>query len=435
MSLTTPYSRNTNPNQKREFFKNTSRSVAQAIGNSSGGEFSEYISQSPILQKQADLSDAVNSTYKEPNLTGLPDDMKSNFESNSGFDLSDVRVNYNSDKPAQLQALAYAQGSEIHIAPGQEQHLGHELWHVVQQKQGRVTPTHKLEFGFLNADPNLEGEAERLGQFNDPYSTKEPLNFESLSKTESPIQARMPMDGPPETQGLYQAQQKWINIKLERTADRPRFGEKVTAAILSTQAGGSGGGPVMAQTSSGWQPVHPDAVQIDHNYAWKKIKDDLFAIAENLNQGQPLADWMNGLYKNVNGKWFPTEYAGRMYFNDMDNLRAMSAKANAAKGDAAADPIDFARPGEMEHAIKKEVAMMEIARLSQQYYEGMSATENPDDILHWTENFQDSVQSVLTRLKATYLVQSIDSLPQQAASGAAAGSSTPNVAPQGGGGP
>ena len=36
-------------------------------------------------------------------------------------------------QPAQLQAHAYAQGSNIFIAPGQERHLPHEAWHVVQQ--------------------------------------------------------------------------------------------------------------------------------------------------------------------------------------------------------------------------------------------------------------------------------------------------------------
>jgi hypothetical protein len=44
-----------------------------------------------------------------------------------------VKVHYNSSQPAQLNALAYAQGSDIHVAPGQEQHLPHEAWHVVQQ--------------------------------------------------------------------------------------------------------------------------------------------------------------------------------------------------------------------------------------------------------------------------------------------------------------
>ena len=44
----------------------------------------------------------------------------------------------------QLNALAYNSGSPIHVAPGQEQHLPHEAWHVVQQKQGRVVPTAQL---------------------------------------------------------------------------------------------------------------------------------------------------------------------------------------------------------------------------------------------------------------------------------------------------
>ena len=44
----------------------------------------------------------------------------------------DVRMHYNSDKPAAVQALAYTQGTDIHVAPGQEQHLPHEVWHVAQ---------------------------------------------------------------------------------------------------------------------------------------------------------------------------------------------------------------------------------------------------------------------------------------------------------------
>ena len=70
--------------------------------------------------------------------TGLPDHLKSGIECMSGFSMDDVRVHYNSDKPGQLKALAYAQGTDIHIGPGQEKHLPHEAWHVVQQKQGRV---------------------------------------------------------------------------------------------------------------------------------------------------------------------------------------------------------------------------------------------------------------------------------------------------------
>lgn len=78
------------------------------------------------------------------NQTGLPDTPKEAMERESRLDLSDVRVHYNSPKPEQFQSLAYAQGNEIHISTGQEKHLPHEAWHIVQQKQGRVLPTLRL---------------------------------------------------------------------------------------------------------------------------------------------------------------------------------------------------------------------------------------------------------------------------------------------------
>ena len=73
-----------------------------------------------------------------PNRTGMPDQLKAGIESLSGLSMDHVRVHYNSAQPASLKALAYAQGSDIHLGPGQEKHLPHEAWHVVQQAQGRV---------------------------------------------------------------------------------------------------------------------------------------------------------------------------------------------------------------------------------------------------------------------------------------------------------
>ena len=67
------------------------------------------------------------------------------MENLSGHALDDVQVHRNSDEPAQLNAHAYAQGTDIHLGPGQEQHLPHEAWHVVQQKQGRVKPTAQMK--------------------------------------------------------------------------------------------------------------------------------------------------------------------------------------------------------------------------------------------------------------------------------------------------
>jgi hypothetical protein len=99
-----------------------------------------------------------------PNRTGLPDHLKTATESLSGLSLDDVRVRYNSPEAAPLQAAAFARGREIHLAPGQERHLPHETWHVVQQKQGRVRPTLQLRGGVpANDDRGLEREADVMG--------------------------------------------------------------------------------------------------------------------------------------------------------------------------------------------------------------------------------------------------------------------------------
>jgi hypothetical protein len=101
---------------------------------------------------------------RKPNRTGLPDRLKAGVENLSGLAMDDVRVHYNSAKPTTLQALAYAQGTDIHIAPGQEKHQPHEAWHVVQQKQGRVKPTLQLKRGIWgNDDAGLEQEADVMG--------------------------------------------------------------------------------------------------------------------------------------------------------------------------------------------------------------------------------------------------------------------------------
>lgn len=101
-------------------------------------------------------------TPRKSNGTGMPDDLKAGIETFSGVAMDDVKVHYNSSRPAMMQALAYTQGAEIHVAPGQEQHLAHEAWHVVQQKQGRVSPTVQINDQAVNDDPALELEASQL---------------------------------------------------------------------------------------------------------------------------------------------------------------------------------------------------------------------------------------------------------------------------------
>ncbi|HSI18282.1 MAG TPA: DUF4157 domain-containing protein, partial [Sphingomonas sp.] len=99
-----------------------------------------------------------------PNRTGMPDNLKAGVEAMSGMSLDHVRVHRNSSRPAQLNAHAFAQGSDIHLAPGQERHLPHEAWHVVQQAQGRVKPTMQMKGDVpVNDEAHLEHEADMMG--------------------------------------------------------------------------------------------------------------------------------------------------------------------------------------------------------------------------------------------------------------------------------
>jgi hypothetical protein len=106
----------------------------------------------------------ITQLKSEANTTGLPDNIKNGVETLSGQSLDDVKVHYNSDKPAQMKAHAYAAGNEIHVAGGQEKHIAHEAWHVVQQKRGDVKATNEIGGTPINDDKNLENEADVMGQ-------------------------------------------------------------------------------------------------------------------------------------------------------------------------------------------------------------------------------------------------------------------------------
>jgi uncharacterized protein DUF4157 len=99
----------------------------------------------------------------------IPDDVRAKMETAFSADFSDVRVHIGHEASS-LGAIAYTWGTNIHFAPGQynphtlqgQKLLGHELWHVLQQKSGRV----KNPFGggvAVVQDHALEAEADRMG--------------------------------------------------------------------------------------------------------------------------------------------------------------------------------------------------------------------------------------------------------------------------------
>ena len=126
-------------------------------GTISRADSEELIQQKPIQHKE--------------NRTGMPDDLKAKMERSFDTDFSDVKVHPNSSKPPEVGALAYTQGGDVHFAPGRfspatsdgQGLLGHELAHVVQQREGRVQATTEVAGLPVNDSPKLEDEADALG--------------------------------------------------------------------------------------------------------------------------------------------------------------------------------------------------------------------------------------------------------------------------------
>lgn len=128
--------------------------------NKQPNEQSGQNEQKAIQMKQGESSSHANGQVK----TNMPAHLREGLEGLSGTDLSDVSVYRDSAKPQKIGALAYTQGSDIYLAPGQEQHLPHEGWHAVQQKQGRVQPTLQMKAGVsVNEEAGLEKEADIMG--------------------------------------------------------------------------------------------------------------------------------------------------------------------------------------------------------------------------------------------------------------------------------
>jgi hypothetical protein len=103
---------------------------------------------------------------------GIPRLLLAKMEHLLGGDFPDVRIERDSTSALRLNARAFTQGNQIHVAPGQwapetpkgQELLGHELGHVLQQRAGRMAATEQLGRTNINDDPALEREADALGE-------------------------------------------------------------------------------------------------------------------------------------------------------------------------------------------------------------------------------------------------------------------------------
>jgi hypothetical protein len=140
-----------------------------------------------------------------------------------------VEVTIDSSVAQQIGAKAFTQGESIHFAPGQydpgthdgKKLIGHELEHVVQQREGRVKSEGTTHGMALNRSPALEAEAHRAG---DAAARGEP----SARPIASP---RASVAGPAVVQGEF---------AVEPTVANPVFvnltAKQVTDAITHNQA-------------------------------------------------------------------------------------------------------------------------------------------------------------------------------------------------------
>jgi hypothetical protein len=141
-------------------------------------------------------------------------------------DFSDVRI-HQGDSAGSLGALAYTIGSDVHFAPGEyDPHserglavLGHELTHVVQQRQGRVAATMQAKGLDVNDDPVLEAEADRLGE--------RAARGEPIDMGDAPASAR----SNPVAQGLFRLKPEATKLALGRALGTIQISDDGTLAV------------------------------------------------------------------------------------------------------------------------------------------------------------------------------------------------------------
>lgn len=207
-----------------------------------------------------------------PNRTGLPNGLKAGIENLSGMSLDHVRVHRNSAAPAQLDAHAYAQGSDIHLAPGQEQHLPHEAWHVVQQAQGRVRPTMQMKGDTaINDDASLEHEADTMGRRAQAMTADGPAPAQLRARNDAVAQLT-----------------KTVNVKR-------------TQELVEDESGGK-----LSGTTFGWQSKFDVDIISDKVVVTIRIKSNVDPMLfQSVWANQVTAQWSNRFMIKAGDKSYP----------------------------------------------------------------------------------------------------------------------------------
>lgn len=272
--------------QKRVLADNRPQAVAQR-------KLAEMMNNSPRVLQQRALSKVIHDSApmaaqrkEKTNHTGLPDQLKSGIEALSGMSMDHVKVHYNSPKPAQLQAHAYAQGSQIHLGAGQERHLPHEAWHVVQQAQGRVRPTLQLKAGAVNDDPSLETEADTMGERAAQFKRDDGAAGEE--RVRSPGVAN---DAVLQAKWVHLNQQGTAKINLAATSTANIYVNTATQIQYTVIGFGTDGAPIVVQSGTAALGSQPGYFQAGTMH-FTMPQGGVFSAQSALNATQPYANTM-----------------------------------------------------------------------------------------------------------------------------------------------
>lgn len=139
--------------------------AGSAKENSPGSDSLEMQSPAVAAAKFGGQEHAASSDGK------LPPEIRAQMEHAFGADFGDVQIVIDDANTAAIGARAVALGNILRFAPGQydpsstagQKLIGHELAHVMQQRQGRALAPAQAKGGGMFIDPDLEREADEQG--------------------------------------------------------------------------------------------------------------------------------------------------------------------------------------------------------------------------------------------------------------------------------
>jgi ribosomal protein S18 acetylase RimI-like enzyme len=160
----------------------------------------------------------------------IPAPMRTKMESAFNTSFADVKV-HEGNHVGSVGAIAYTQGNHIHFAPGRfnpETHsgqalIGHELAHVVQQRQGRVKPTTQVNGLAVNDQSDLEQEADTLAQKAAQMKTPAPLQKQDKPASYQITSPKVGENGYQEITAVDQTNQSIGTVSIKGSSDRSQI--------------------------------------------------------------------------------------------------------------------------------------------------------------------------------------------------------------------